>query len=261
MELFVFLSFVFGATVGSFLGVLIDRLPRGEDVVFKPSHCESCKHTLHASDLLPILSWVFLKGQCRYCGTSLSRFYPFIEILTGTVFALITYFFWSPLLLTSVGLINLGFYVFIASVLIVVFFADWKYGIIPDAVIVPGIGVTTLWLLFNPFAQPYDIGPFIAALVGMLGLLMIVVFTRGRGMGLGDVKFAVLMGLLAGYPRILVAFYIAFLTGAWAGVILLLTGRKKLKQTIAFGPFLVLGLVCAMTIGDQLVDFLIPYFK
>lgn len=257
MEFFVFLSFIFGITLGSFLGVLIDRLPRGEDVVSKPSHCESCGHKLKFYDLFPVISWITLNGKCRYCKTRLSPFYPFIELLTGTLFALITFSISSSV---PIDIPKILFYLFIASVLIVVFFADWKYGIIPDVVLVPGIVVTIFWIL-GTSSGPYPIEPFISALMGMVGLLMIVFFTKGRGMGLGDVKFAVLMGLLAGYPRILVAFYIAFLTGALAGVILLLTGRKKLKQTIAFGPFLVIGLVCAMTIGDTVIGFLIPYFK
>lgn len=242
------LIFIFGLFIGSFLNVLADRLPRGESVIKGRSHCEKCRKELVWFDLIPLFSFVFLKGICRYCRTRLSLYYPIIELTTGIMFVLA--FFYAGFRIYDLGfMISLIYYLFIVSSLIVVFFADLRYGIIPDKIVFPTVLVSFLYLALN---TKYLILPHLFSAVGAgLFFLLLFLITKGKGMGFGDVKFAFLMGLVLGFPNIIVSLYIAFLTGAVVGCILIVWKRKRLKGTsIPFGPFLVLGTFSAIFWGE-----------
>jgi leader peptidase (prepilin peptidase) / N-methyltransferase len=255
MSIAKFLIFIFGLAVGSFLNVLADRLPREETVIKGRSHCEKCKKNLKWCDLIPLLSFIFLKGKCRYCKTHLSFYYPFVELVTGTLFLITTIFILknsqSPTV-NSQSLISLAYYLYIVSSLIVIFFADLKYGIIPDKVVFPAILISIIYLVFN---NSYLLFPnFLSAISACLFFLSLFLITKGRGMGFGDVKFAFLMGLILGYPNIIISLYIAFLTGAIIGCILIIWKRKKLFGTsIPFGPFLVAGTFLALFWGADIL--------
>ena len=222
---------LFGLAVGSFLNVLIDRLPKGLDVIAGRSHCDYCKKNLRWFELIPILSFVFQRGTCRRCHKKLSWQYPLVEIATGVGFVLLAPSYWYWLIFSS---------------LLVIFVADLKYQIIPDSMVVMGvigvigaIGVT---------------GENILAGAGVSAFFLLLwLVTRGKGMGFGDVKLAFFMGLLLGFPNIIIASYLAFLTGAASGVILIILRKKKLKEKIAFGPFLVAGTVIALIWVEQLL--------
>lgn len=244
--------FIIGLFVGSFLNVLVDRLPRGEPVIKGRSHCEKCKKTLKWFDLIPLLSFLVLKGKCRYCRTRLSPYYPIIELTTGVFFVITVLFVLNNfqfLILNFYSIFNfkflitLIFYLFIASSLIVVFFADLKYGIIPDKIIFPAILISFLFSLFAS-KESWFLLPAVGA---CLFFLLLFLITKGRGMGFGDVKFAFLMGLILGFPNIMVALYVAFLTGAIVGIILIIWRKKRIFGTsIPFGPFLVIGTLAAI---------------
>lgn len=218
--------FILGLLVGSFVNVLIDRLPRGESVLWGRSHCEYCKKTLRWYELVPIVSFMVQRGRCLRCRKRLSLQYPIIELVTAVGFL------FMPSI--PIGLLFLS--------LLVIFVADLKYQIIPDSMIVLGIVGAVL-----------NGAHLLPALGSFAFLFLLWAVTRGRGMGFGDVKFAVLMGLFLGYPGVIVAFYVAFLTGAIAGVILMLGKKKTLKSKIAFGPFLVAGTVVAWAWQQQLL--------
>ena len=157
--------FILGVCIGSFLGVLVDRIPFGKSFLAGRSHCDYCKQKLSFLDLIPLLSFAFLKGKCRYCHRRLSIFYPAIELMTGILFVFTYWFvisnfqfpisnqlFNSQFLNLTSSIINplsLIFYLFIVSGLIVVFFTDIKYGIIPDKIIFPSVLVTLVWLFIN----------------------------------------------------------------------------------------------------------------
>jgi len=246
------LVFIFGLFIGSFLNVLADRLPRGETVVKGRSHCEKCKETLQWYDLIPLASFIFLKGGCRYCHTRLSFIYPIVEITTGALFVITTIFVLNNFKFSISNfqfLISLIYYLFIVSSLIVIFFADLKYEIIPDKIILPAIVVSALYLMSN---TQYAILPYLLSALGAsLFFLLLFLITKGKGMGLGDVKFAFLMGLILGFPNIVISLYVAFLTGAIIGVALILWKRRKMSgATIPFGPFLVLGTLTALFWGE-----------
>lgn len=228
-------ALLFGLAIGSFLNVLIDRLPRGKNVITGRSVCDYCKKTLRWFELIPLLSWVLQSGRCRRCHKKLSVQYPLIELVTGVGFVLLAPSYWL-----------------IFCALLVIFVADLKYQIIPDSMVVLGI----IGVLMQGPAFDARQGPALwlsgAGASGFFFLLWLV--TRGRAMGLGDVKFVFLMGLLLGFPGVIVATYLAFLTGAGVGVILILRGIKGLKSKIAFGPFLILGTCITLVWGPQIMD-------
>jgi leader peptidase (prepilin peptidase) / N-methyltransferase len=257
--LFYFLVFIFGTFIGSFLGVVIDRLPRGESIVKGRSHCDHCKKSLATFDLIPVFSFLFLRGRCRYCKTKLSSFYPLIEIVTGALFVL------TALQLSNMYevlgmeyMIAALYYLFIISVLIVIFFIDLKHGIIPFPVIVPAIIVSFFYLLF--FENSLFVNHLLAGVGACLFFLAVFLATRGRGMGFGDVIYAFFMGLVLGFPHIVVGLYIAFVSGALISLVLLGLKLKKLKGgIIPFGPFLVLGTLIALFWGQIFIDYIMVY--
>lgn len=226
--------FLCGLFFGSFLNVVADRLWNGESIVRGRSHCEHCKKPLAWYELLPVISFGLQKGKCRTCGTKLSWWYPFSELLTGIAFAAVG-------LTTSLLIpLQLLFLLCLTACLLVIFFADWKYGIIPFPVVAVGLVLSFVFLLLT---DPSALLWHVVAGIGSGGFfLLIFLLTKGRGMGFGDVIYAFFMGFLLGFPAVFVGLYLAFLTGAVVSLILVLLHKKKLHgDTIPFGPFLVLG--------------------
>lgn len=237
--------FTIGLFIGSFLNVVIDRVPHGETILTGRSRCDSCRHTLGVVDLVPVLSFLFLGGRCRYCHAPLSWQYPGIELLTGLSFALV-YLFWAPPMTDAIVFL---FPFFLVSVCIAITVTDYKYRIIPD-------GLTLVLFIITLFFHIYSETPLvlnIAAAAGFFGFFYaLVLITKGKGMGWGDVKFAGFMGLLLGFPKIIVAFYLSFLTGAVISLILVLAKKTSLKSAVPFGPFLVGATLITYGWGDEL---------
>lgn len=237
------LVFLIGIAVGSFLNVCIDRIPAGESVVSPPSRCAACGRRLGAVELIPVLSYFYLRGRCRSCGMPFSGLYPLIELLTGLLFVFVRWRFgWSWAALAA-GVI--------AAILIVITVTDLRHGIIPDKVLIAGL------ILGLPLTalQSWDSlkGGVFAFFAAGLFMLALAVISRG-GMGGGDVKLAALMGLYLGPWGVAGALFTAFLAGGATAALLLLTGRKERKDPIPFGPFLAAGGLAALFWGDVPVD-------
>ncbi len=226
-----FFVFILGLCVGSFVNVLIDRLPKGEDVIGGRSRCDFCKKNLRWFELIPVLSFLIQGGKCLRCRKRISIQYPVIELVTAAGFVLLYQ-----------QLPNLA--IFLA--LLVIFVADYKYEIIPDSMIAFGLLGS---LLQEDLLQNWPMAVGAAAF-----FLCLFLITKGRGMGFGDVKLVFLLGLILGYPNIIVALYAAFLTGAAIGIILMIGGKKSLKSHVPFGPFLILGTVFALLFGNQVLS-------
>lgn len=220
--------FILGLCVGSFLNVVINRLETKESIFFGRSHCPKCKTVLKWFDLIPLFSFFFLKRRCRKCGKEISWQYPLVELTTGLLF---------------LSVFNNPYYLIIVSFLIVIFVYDLKHYIIPDVIIYPAI---VLSFFFSSFE--------ILSLVGAVFFLSIVLVSRGKWMGMGDVKLAVFMGFVLGWPEILSALLLSFILGATVGIILIILKRKKLKSEIPFGPFLCLATLIMMLYGQQIVN-------
>lgn len=235
------IGFMLGLAVGSFVNVLIDRLPRGESVVWGRSHCDSCGIPLRWYELIPVLSYSIQSGKCRHCHTMLSIQYPAVELAWGLLFGYVAIYFSSvtPLFLFSIFLVILSLFVILIS--------DLKYQIIPDSMI--AVGIVGIFLT----AAGRSIQGVVSGIIGAVVLLLLWVVTKGRGMGLGDVKLMFLLGLILDPLKAIVALYVAFLTGALVGVILIMTKSKTLKSKISFGPFLILGTVISYVHGQQIL--------
>ncbi|MCX6783485.1 MAG: prepilin peptidase [candidate division WWE3 bacterium] len=293
----VFVS-ILGLCLGSFVGAFVTRYVRSEKVTKGRSHCDFCNHLLSWRENIPLISWLVQKGKCRHCGHSLSAFYPGVELATALTFGSLYFYFFKtalPIFIAPVDFIRFVSFILallISLTLIAIFFADLRDGIIPDVSLIWGVALTVIykiwdaasgyWLLRSNLLDPanklgkyliqtgfldfhlknyyliplaWDLG---GAILAVAFFLLLVLVTRGRGMGLGDVKFAFLMGLLCGWPKIAVAIMIAFVTGALVSLVLMLFKKKGLKSTIHFGPFLVLAIPIALLWSDFLLQL---YFK
>lgn len=241
--------FLFGLCIGSFLNVCIYRIPLGISTARGRSFCPGCGHPLGAFDLFPMLSYLFLRGRCRYCRQKISLRYPFVELLTGLLFLAAFYIYgFSPY---SVVL-SLFF-----SVLIVTAFIDLDHRIIPDR-------LSVVILILVPFACYFDPSGFslvshIAGLIIISVPMLLLAFAVG-GFGGGDVKLMAAAGLFLGMQNTVVAAVFAILSGAVYGVILLLRKKAGPKTEIPFGPFLAAGLIAASCLGDYLVNWYLSFF-
>jgi len=252
-----FIIFILGLAVGSFLNVVIDRLPKNLSIIRGRSYCDHCKKTLLSFDLIPIVSFIFLGGRCRFCKSKISFFYPLTELLSGLNFILV-YFFFKPQLLSPISLITFLSILIISSSLLVIFFTDLKYLLIPDKLLFLIFFAILVKILADPNLNPFI--QIITAFSAFSLFYLIVLLTKGKGLGGGDVKLAFLIGLLHPPAAAVAAFYIAFLTGAITGVILILTGKKKFGQKIAFGPFLVFGCYLTIFLQDKLTKLIQLFF-
>jgi len=247
-----FFVFFFGLAAGSFLNCLIHRLPSGEGFLISRSYCLYCKHKLVFTDLIPVLSFLILKGKCRYCQKIISWQYPLVELAAGILFLL-------PLIgrdsiLTSWP--DLFFYWIFTSFLIIIFVYDLKHYIIPDKIIYPAI---VLAFLYNIHQLSIDnqqlvINNFLAALGAAAFFLIVFLASQGKWVGMGDAKLAFLMGLILGFPNILVALFLAFFLGAIIGIGLVISGKRTLKSEVPFGPFLVTGTFLALFFGKEIIN-------
>lgn len=235
------LIIIIGLIIGSFLNVVIYRFPRRESVVWPGSHCPVCGQQLKTGDLLPVLSYIWLRGRCRYCGGKIGLRYPLVEILTAITFLLI-YLPWG---LSWQGLAG----IVLTMLLIPAAFIDLDHGIIPDRLTYPGI---IIGLLLSPFTAG-----FTSSLLGALffgGILLLAALISRGGMGGGDIKLAAAIGAFTGWPGALLAFLLSSLLGGAWGLILLLSQKANRKTTIKFGPFLALGGWIAYVWGVQIIN-------
>ncbi len=259
-NLVLLIIFIIGLTIGSFLNCVIYRLEKGESFLSGRSYCPNCRHILTWQDLMPVLSFLILKGKCRYCQKPISWQYPLVELGTGILFVLVF------------GILNLGFvsdfgfrisdfftltyHLLITCSLIVIFVYDLKHYIIPDKIIYPAIIIAGIFNFQFSIFNEFSILKFsiLSASGAAAFFLLIVLISQGKWMGIGDIKLAFFMGLLLGFPNILVALFLSFFIGAIIGTALILFGKKTLKSEIPFGPFLVTGIFIAMFWGQMIID-------
>ena len=244
-----FFVFILGLCIGSFVNCATYRLEKKKKITGR-SFCPSCKHTLSWRDLFPVFSFLLLRGKCRYCHKEISVQYPLVELATGILFMLL---FVPQNITASI------FYWIVSCFLIIIFIYDLKHYIIPDKVLFPAIIITLIYRLFENFTSLPNF--LIAAIIASGFFLAIFLISQGRWMGFGDVKLAVLLGLLLGYPNIFVALFLAFFFGAIIGVILMVFEKKSLKSEIPFGPFLIVGTFVAMLYGNQIIQWYLNFFQ
>ena len=248
--LLIFLFALLGLIVGSFLNVCIDRLPRNESIVYPPSHCAVCQHKLAVKDLIPLFSYLRLRGRCRYCQAAIPRKLFWVELATGLIFALL---YWHYGLSTELGV--MAFY---ACLFTIIFVIDLEHGLILNKVVYPGIVVALLLsLLPHPWLTQWVVtGIANAALGGAVGfviLFLIAIASRG-GMGWGDVKLAALIGLATGFPLVFFSLIMGAILGGIVAVALMIAKKKTRRETIPFGPFLAVAAMITLLWGSNILN-------
>lgn len=245
--------FIFGLILGSFYNVLIYRLPRNMSVIFPPSHCPHCKQELRWYDNIPILSFLILKGKCRYCGEKISIRYPLVELTSGLL-ALLSYHKWGEGHNFLDGIV----YYFFFSALLVMSLIDWYYFIIPPQI---NLGGLILALLVSPFRKDITwqeslLGALLGFLIPFLIYLYYVKVRKVEGLGLGDVILLSFIGAVGGTYAVFASLAIGSLIGLLY-VIPLIVKHKTLNFAIPFGPFLSLGAFLGIVFKEKILKLLI----
>lgn len=234
--------FIFGIIVGSFLNVLIYRLPRNINFTKGYSMCPKCEHRLYPLDLIPVFSWLFLGRKCRYCNEPISPIYPFVELLNGILWLL---------MYTGCGL-TLDFIanIIILSCLTVVIFTDWQEMIIPDSmnIIIFLAGILLIWGNSTLSLTDRIIG-FFAISVPML---LLVIITRGAAMGGGDIKLMAALGFCVGWKEALFITIGGAVLGSIAYLVLLKT-KSKLGKQVPYGTFLAITAIISLFYGNEII--------
>lgn len=253
----IFIFALLGTTVGSFLNVCIDRLPIGKSIIYPPSHCDTCQHPLTPIDLIPIFSYLWLRRRCRYC-QALIPFRPlWVEIGSGFLFAL-AYWHFGPGAEFAVA-------AFYGSVFLVLGVIDLEHGLIlnkityPVAIVALITGIVLPQVNIVSYPWPDIANGVIGGIIGFVFLLIPALISR-EGMGWGDVKMAGLIGLVTGYPLVLVALLMAVILGGLIASVLLLFKRKGRKEAIPFGPFLSLAAIATLLWGNTILSWYLGMF-
>jgi leader peptidase (prepilin peptidase)/N-methyltransferase len=233
-----------GALIGSFLNVVVYRLPIGQSLVKPRSHCPSCNTPVSPRDNVPLLSWLFLKGRCRHCSETISARYPAVELLTAICFV-------AVVLAQGISADLIALIPFTA-VLIAVAFIDLEHKIVPNKIMAPA----AIYGVVTAVAFRTDMLPeLLIAGAGAFTFFLVAALIHPKGMGMGDVKLAGVMGLYLG-KLVIPALFIAFLVGSVVGVALVVRyGMRSRKVGVPFAPFMALGAFVSMLCGQQLIDF------
>lgn len=249
------LVFALGLAIGSFLNVLIYRLPRKLGFVNGRSFCPKCEAPIAFYDNIPVLSWLILRGKCRKCKAKISFRYPAVELLNGFSWL---FFFWQH------GLdAEFFIYSYLASVLIVIFFVDIDYQIIPDIITLPGM-VLGLGVAFLPGGL--NIWQALIGLVVGGGALYVVAMLgdwlfKKDSMGGGDIKMAAMLGAFLGWQKIILIFFGSAFIGMIVSIILMSVSKKiRENRVIPFGPFIAVAAVVAILYGEKIITFYLNHF-
>ena len=236
---------LFGLLIGSFLNVVAWRLPRGEALVKPRSKCPGCDTQLKAYDNIPLFSWLLLRGRCRGCGESISARYPVVEAVTAALYVLVVALKWGDVLQMVLGLVLVTFLVPIAVI-------DLDVRRIRNALTAPA---AVLAIVLGALLAPHDLPEQLAAGAAALIFFMLPALLSKKGMGMGDVKLAAVLGLYLG-RAVAPAIFIALILGVVVGVAVMtstgVTAGRRVK--IPFGPFLAAGALIAFFVGDSIVD-------
>lgn len=244
-----------GLTVGSFLNVCIDRLPARRSIIRLRSHCNSCNQSLMARDLVPVFSYLWLRGRCRYCGARIPIRLPIVELATCFLFAFLT---WHSFQAWDGPGLELAIALVYACLFLVIFVIDLEQGLVLNSVVYPGMALALIFSFFWPW--PDIIWPNIGVLSALLGgavgfcfMLLPYIISRG-GMGGGDVMLAGLIGIVTGFPLVFIAMLLGILSGGLVAILLLIFRLRTRKDPIPFGPFLATAAIVALLWGQAILD-------
>jgi leader peptidase (prepilin peptidase)/N-methyltransferase len=241
-------TFILGCVIGSFLNVCIYRIPAGKSIVSPPSSCPVCGHRIRCYENIPIISYLFLSGQCSSCHNKISLRYPLIEAFTGLLFTAVIYY-------CGLSVATLVYWLFVAA-LVVISFIDLDHRIIPDVISLPGIVIGFVCSFFIPWLTWLD------SLLGILiggGILFLIAWlyeliAKREGMGGGDIKLLAMLGAFLGWKAILPIVFLSSLLGTVIGVPSMLLQKSDTKFAIPFGPFLAAAAIIYLFWGQPLIN-------
>jgi leader peptidase (prepilin peptidase)/N-methyltransferase len=246
-------ALLFGLLVGSFLNVVIYRLPRGKSVVWPASACGSCGRELRWFENVPVLSWVVLGAKCARCKAPISVQYPLVELTTAVLFVLVTW-------LTPVGPL-LAARLLLVCALVVLFGIDLEHQLLPNVITLPGVVVGVIFSLVNP---PGLRDSLIGVLLGGGVLYAIAAgyyfWRREEGLGMGDVKMLAMIGAFLGWQAVLLTLVLSSISGAVIGVTMMALQRGDMKYALPFGTFLAIGALVAMLAGQPIIDWYVGFY-
>ena len=238
--------FAIGLVIGSFSNVCIYRIPRNESIIRPGSHCPQCSKPIPFYDNIPVISYILLKGKCRYCGQPIPLQYPIVELATG-LFYLALYLFNGLQLIAIV-------YMLLCTLLIIISFIDLKERIIPDVLSLPFIAIGFILSFFLKGLSPVD--SLLGILVGGGSLLIIAIagtyLFKKEAMGGGDIKLAAMIGAFLGWQLTLLSLFLGFFLGSIIGVIVLIINKGK-TDIVPFGPFIALGAMLSIFWGQAII--------
>lgn len=258
--------FILGLMIGSFINVLVYRLNVAESFVSGRSKCPKCHHTINWYDNIPVISFVLLKFQCRSCKEKISWQYPLVELSTGLLFATVASVFFN-----ASDPANWSFVIYllgVISALVVIFVYDLLYLEIPDVILWPAVAWALAFGLFFNFygaaaSQNMNLGFFsklTAAGAAFAFFFLLSKLSKEKWMGMGDAYLAILLGLILGWPQIILALFLAFFIGSIYGIILILAKMKTMKSQVPFAPFLVLGTLIALFFYESIISWYLKIF-
>ena len=255
MDLMSLYLFIIGACIGSFLNVCIYRLPKEESIISPPSHCPFCKNRLKWYHNIPILSYIFLKGKCAYCGEKISIRYLVVEFLSG-IFLIINYNLYG-------FSFNFFFYTVFIYLTIIVIFADLKYMIIPDEVTIGGIIIGFIMSFFSSSIswQQSLLGILIGGGILYVVIILFYIITKKEGMGGGDVKLLAMIGAFLGIKSIFFVIFVGSLLGLIVSIPFMLIKKKGKDSQIPFGPFLSIAGIIYLYEGEKILNWYLWLFK
>ncbi|WP_017472730.1 prepilin peptidase [Amphibacillus jilinensis] len=250
MALFYYIvTFIFGLVLGSFYNVVGLRVPQKNFLQSDRSYCPNCKKVLRWFELLPVLSYLIQKGKCRGCHNAISKLYPIIELLTGTSFTL------------SYWRFGLSFELIVAflviSLAVIIIVTDSRYFLIPNKILIfflPFVIGARVLVPLEPWWSP-----ILGAIIGF-GLIFLIIIVSKGGMGAGDMKYFALLGIIFGYPSILLVFLLATFYGALVNTVLLLMRRVDRKSKVPFGPYISLAVLTVLIYGESIIDWYVSLF-
>ncbi|OGJ49771.1 hypothetical protein A2229_01525 [Candidatus Peregrinibacteria bacterium RIFOXYA2_FULL_33_7] len=247
-------SAILGLILGSFANVLIHRIKHQEKGIFTGrSHCPKCKHLLNALDLIPVFSYLFLRGKCHYCRKKISIRYPIVELSTAAV---LTSFAYKFLILNYEPLI-FAFYVIFGLALIFTFFYDLFYLEISDLILIPAFLLAFGLSFYKNELIPDPKSAIIGALIPVIFFLIQIIISKGKWVGGGDLRIGAFMGAMLGWQKTSVALILSYLIGSVVAIVILSLKKANMKTEIPFGPFLVLSTLICVLWGQEIIDFYI----
>ena len=242
-----FLTFIIiiAAILGSFANMLIYRLPLNTDIVIRRSHCPTCKHNLGILDLIPVISYLWMKGKCRYCSTPIPIRYILVEVITIILFVVM----WLKFGYST----DFLYFSFLSFILLVIAFIDYRTYIIPDKLVIVCLLIGLSRLISTENYSNHGLGALLGFGFLILGLVSFWIYKK-PALGGGDIKLFAAIGLCLGLEMTGMAIYLSVLFGGLIGIILILTKIKSRKDNVPFGPFIFLGTICAISGYDYLIQ-------